>query len=248
MDKEQVSYFAIETGTKQFVELEAHAETRDALEHARIALEPWVDPFDIDAVTPELRQYFRTVAPLRRVGGELLTDVDGAIERGKIWNLATTYRALAQNTVGLYGIEAAAGGFSMRVVLHNLPQVDPWDRIEWIRRTLAPYQVTVEVRDTMGPTKVSSTETPFYAIVVDAARRSHAPQSIGPLLLPLATNDSRYLRARGIHAYGIWPFKVDYFQTLGIHAGNERIRLDWYTEGVALMKAIVERYAFGDNN
>jgi acetylornithine deacetylase/succinyl-diaminopimelate desuccinylase-like protein len=246
MDREQVSYFAIETGTKQFVELRAHAPARDALERARIALEPWIDPFDVDAVTPELRQYFRTVAPIRRVGEELFNDVDGAVEKGKVWNLAAPYRALAQNTLGVYAIEPETGGFAMRVVMHNLPQADPWERIAWLRKTLAPYRVTVEVRDVMGPTRVSSTATPFYRLLVEEARAIHKPTRIGSLLLPWATNDSRYLRARGIHAYGIWPFKVDYFQTIGIHAVDERIRLDWFVEGVDLTRSVVDRYAFAD--
>lgn len=247
MDREKISYFAIETGTKQFVELRAHAATRDALERARIALEPWFDPFDVDAVTPELREYFRTVAPVRRVGVELLGDIDAAVEGGKIWNLASPYRALTQNTLFVYAIEPEVGGFGARIVLHDLPQVDPWERIAWIRKTLAPYRVTVEVRDVMGPARVSSTATPFYRMLVEEVRATHKPTRVGPLLLPWATNDSRYLRARGIHAYGIWPFKVDYFQTLGIHAVDERIRLDWFVEGVELTRRVVERYAFADN-
>ncbi|MHB0968824.1 MAG: M20/M25/M40 family metallo-hydrolase [Thermoanaerobaculia bacterium] len=248
MDREQVSYFAIETGTKQFVELRAHAKSREALQRARIALEPWIDPFDLEVITPEVREYFRSVAPIRRVGTELLEDIDGAVEAGKSWNLASPYRALAHNSIAPYAIESEAGGFGMRVVMHNLPQVDPWERIEWLRRVMAPYGVAVEVRDTMGPTSVSSSQTPFYAVVTDAVQRVHTPQKTGPLLLPWATNDSRYLRARGIHAYGMWPSKVDYFQTLGIHSVDERIRLDWYVEGVALTKAIVRGHVHSDNN
>ena len=58
-------------------------------------------------------------------------------------------------------------------------------------------------------------------------------------------NDSRFLRARGVACYGLWPFPVDYYQTQGIHGVDERIRLDWFMEGISMMKSLVNAYAFG---
>ena len=55
---------------------------------------------------------------------------------------------------------------------------------------------------------------------------------------------ARYLRARGIAAYGVWPFPVDFYQTEGIHAVDERVRADWFMQGVSLTRRVVRSYAF----
>jgi acetylornithine deacetylase/succinyl-diaminopimelate desuccinylase-like protein len=41
----------------------------------------------------------------------------------------------------------------------------------------------------------------------------------------------------------MWPFPVEYFQTTGIHGIDERVRVDWFAQGVAMMERIVRRYA-----
>ena len=55
--------------------------------------------------------------------------------------------------------------------------------------------------------------------------------------------DSRYLRARGIVCYGLWPFQVDYYETTGIHGVNERVRIAWFQQGVEMLRHLVTRYA-----
>jgi len=67
---------------------------------------------------------------------------------------------------------------------------------------------------------------------------------IGSEILAAEYNDSRYLRVHGIDAYGVWPFPVDFYQTEGIHGIDERVRADWFLQGVALMRRIVRSYAF----
>ncbi|HEX9405935.1 MAG TPA: hypothetical protein VF975_01360, partial [Thermoanaerobaculia bacterium] len=95
-----------------------------------------------------------------------------------------------------------------------------------------------------GPAPISSLRTPLFALIVREVRRLYGPVPVGPEILAASSNDSRYLRKRGITCYGIWPFQVDFFQTLGIHGINERIRIDWYMQGVALMRRLVVAYAF----
>jgi acetylornithine deacetylase/succinyl-diaminopimelate desuccinylase-like protein len=67
---------------------------------------------------------------------------------------------------------------------------------------------------------------------------------VGSQILAAASNDSRYLRARGITCYGLWPFPVDFYQSQGIHSIDERVRLDWFMQGVAMMRQLVRQYAF----
>jgi acetylornithine deacetylase/succinyl-diaminopimelate desuccinylase-like protein len=57
-------------------------------------------------------------------------------------------------------------------------------------------------------------------------------------------NDSRYLRTRGIDAYGISPFPIDFFQSESIHGIDERIRVDYFEQGVVYMRRVVAAWAF----
>jgi acetylornithine deacetylase/succinyl-diaminopimelate desuccinylase-like protein len=109
---------------------------------------------------------------------------------------------------------------------------------------VAPYGVTVEVLDKSGPAPLTSTKTPLYALIKEEARRQFGDVPVGTEVLASSTNDSRYLRARGMACYGMWPFEVDFFQTQGIHGVDERVRLDWFMGGIELMKRLVTRYAF----
>ena len=67
----------------------------------------------------------------------------------------------------------------------------------------------------------------------------------GSEILVKEFNDSRYLRAHGIEAYGLMPFPTDWYQTQGIHAIDERVRVDWFNNGVALLKQVTRRFASG---
>ena len=243
--REDLAYFAIEIGSKQLVRLRVRSSERAALEKTRIFLEPRFSPRDPDRITPEVRQYFRAIAPRRKEGGEILADVDRAVADGKFWSLAAPYRALTQNNLYALGIEQeAGGGFGMTVYLQNLPDEDPSTRIRAFREMLADRNVTVEVQHEMGPTRISSAETSFYRSVESSVQKMYGQQvHVGPMLLPYATTDCRYLRARGVDCYGLWPFPVDYFQSTGIHGADERIRLDWFMKGVELTRTLVLGHA-----
>ena len=60
----------------------------------------------------------------------------------------------------------------------------------------------------------------------------------------MASRAGRFLRARGIVCYGLQPFPLDFFQTLGIHGPNERVRVDWFEQGVVFLRQVVRRWAF----
>ena len=56
------------------------------------------------------------------------------------------------------------------------------------------------------------------------------------------TTDSRYFRTRGIVAYGIAPFKVNYYDADGVHGNDEKIRTRFFSEGVGVMRKIVREF------
>ena len=101
-----------------------------------------------------------------------------------------------------------------------------------------------EVVEKNGPVPLTPTGTPMYALIRDVMHAHYGDVPVGIEVLAAFTNDSRYLRARGIACYGMWPFEVDFFQSQGVHSVDERVRLDWFDQGVALMRDLVDRYAF----
>jgi hypothetical protein len=40
------------------------------------------------------------------------------------------------------------------------------------------------------------------------------------------------------------PFPTDWYQTQGIHSTDERLRVDWFNNGVSLLRHIANRFAF----
>ncbi len=51
-----------------------------------------------------------------------------------------------------------------------------------------------------------------------------------PYMAP-AASDARYLRARGVMVYGVFPFPATYEEFMTIHAADERIRIRSLREG-----------------
>jgi acetylornithine deacetylase/succinyl-diaminopimelate desuccinylase-like protein len=246
--QEQLTYFGIEVGTKMLVQTRVRATTREQLQQVRIALEPFMTPRDPLRVLPEVREFLHELAPQRIEQGMYLKDIDWTINSGKFWLLQRPYKELMQNIVWARNVRTVAGAPSMDVLLYNLPDEDPDKRIEWLADFLRPFGAEIaEVVTKIGPAPLSSRHTPMFALIQREVRRVYGNVAVGTEVLAASSNDSRYLRPLGIQCYGLWPFRVDYFQSLGIHSTDERIRLDWYMEGIGLMRSIVEAYAFSPN-
>jgi acetylornithine deacetylase/succinyl-diaminopimelate desuccinylase-like protein len=107
------------------------------------------------------------------------------------------------------------------------------------------YGATIgEIRQKQRPALPSTSDTPLFRLIAATATHRYHVHA-GPEVLPYSTTDSRFLRARGIVCYGLQPFPLDFFQSLGIHGPNERVRVDWFGQGVAFMREVVGRWAFG---
>ena len=65
---------------------------------------------------------------------------------------------------------------------------------------------------------------------------------VAPVLGP-GLSENRVFRSRGIPAYGALPFRVNYYDAAGIHGVNERMRADWFAEGVETVTRIVREAA-----
>jgi acetylornithine deacetylase/succinyl-diaminopimelate desuccinylase-like protein len=243
--EERLSYFGVEIGTKMLVKARLRARTREELQRLRIALEPRMTPSDPDRVLPQVRQFLHEIAPHRLEKQALLMDIDRTIASGKFWLLPRGYKELTQNVVWMTTVHADGSGATAEVLLLNLPDEDPDRRIAWLRSFIAPYGASIDqILEKTGPSPLSSRHTPFFALITREVQRQYGNVTVGTEILTGSSNDSRYLRARGINCYGMWPFPVDFYQTQGIHSSDERLRLDWFMSGVELTRRLVRSYAF----
>jgi acetylornithine deacetylase/succinyl-diaminopimelate desuccinylase-like protein len=243
--RSEVSYVGIEIGTKLEVEVRLRAPGRAGMQRIRVALEPYMTPRDPERISPEVRLYFHEIAPLRTSEGRLLDNIDDSIARGKFWLLDRGYHELVQNVLWLDGVREDEHGATMTVKLLDLPDEDPDARIAWLRKTIEPMGGTIEqIVEKSGPAPYSPLNTPLFHLLEREFHRHLGNVPVGPQILAASSNDSRYLRARGMIAYGIWPFAVDFYQSTGIHSVDERVRLDWFMDGVDVSRRVVAGWAF----
>jgi acetylornithine deacetylase/succinyl-diaminopimelate desuccinylase-like protein len=244
MVKEQITYFAVEVGSKLNVDVDIEAASSDDLRKLRLALESSFTPPLPHRVLPEVRRFFHYIAPHRVEQGVLLADIDKAIADGKFWVLPSPYRELTQNNLWAESPRKEGSGFAMKVVMLNLPDTEPEERLRWLQQFAAPYGGTVNVvGEKIGPVPISSELTPLFARIAAEVHRQYGRIDVGTEVLAHSTSDARFLRPRGMTCYGLQPFPLDFFQSLSIHHPNERVRLDWFLQGVEMTRRIVTGYA-----
>ena len=245
--QERITYFGIEIGTKMTVAVRLRAHDRATMQALRIALEPFTTPDDPDRVLPEVREFLHGLAPLRVQQGEYLDDINRTIASGKFWLLPGGYRELTQNVVLPGTVESDARGATMKVSLFNLPDENPDQRLEWLRGFAAGHGATIEeITEKSGPAPISPMHGPMFSLIAEEAQKQYPGTRTGSEILVTFYNDSRFLRVRSIAAYGLMPFPTDWYQTQGIHSIDERLRVDWFNSGVALLRRITRRFAFDD--
>jgi acetylornithine deacetylase/succinyl-diaminopimelate desuccinylase-like protein len=244
MMSEEMTYFGIEIGGKQYVQTIVVAPTREALKEARIALEPFIFSRQPGRVLPEVRTHFAQLAPTRVQFRPLLADIDATIRNGKFWKLPPTYRDLTQNSLVTGPPERDGDAWRMLVTLLNLPDEDPDRRVEWLSSVVSPAGARVrQVVSKEGPVPLSRSDTRLFRILSEEARDRYKVQA-GEQVLYRSTSDARFLRSRGVTVYGISPYAVDYYQSLAIHRANESITVHRFQEGVEYLRDVVTTWAY----
>ena len=241
---EQMTYFGIEIGGKQYVKAFIAAPTLEELKEARITLEPFIFSRVPGRVLPEVKTHFAQLAPTRLQFREQLADIEAAIRNGEFWRLPVTYRDLVQNSLVTGAPERFGDEWRMLVTLLNLPDEDPDRRLEWLGRTIAPAGARVqEVAAKEGPVPLSSDDTRLFAILAAEARERYGVEA-GVQILFRSTSDARFLRTRGIDVYGVSPYPVTFYQSIAIHHEDESITVPFFQEGVEYLREVVGAWAF----
>lgn len=243
MVSEKMTYFGIEVGGKQPIELTLEGDDLESMRRARIALEPHMFPREAERVLPAIRRYFSLIAPTRKAYGPYLADIDRTIAEGEFWRLPAPYRDLTQNTLHVEAPKRVGTVWSMNVKLVNLPDETPQARLAWLEKIVSPFGVRIgRVMEKNGPAPLSSDETPLFALLAEEAKKRYSVTA-GVQVLYRSTSDARFLRPLGIECYGVSPYPVSYFESMTIHGKDERLRIDHFSEGVKYLRNVVTTWS-----
>lgn len=182
-------------------------------------------------------------AALRRVASDAAKDPEAVRRRVAPWQ-----RLLLSDTVSVtrLGTDAAAVNAHPRtawaeVDVRLLPSTPPDAFLADAKAAIADPGVTVTaLLSARG--EPASPEEGLYAVLARVLARRFPGAVVAPVLGP-GLSENRVFRARGIRAYGAFPFRANYYDLAGIHGANERMRADWFLEGVETVKQVVREAA-----
>jgi acetylornithine deacetylase/succinyl-diaminopimelate desuccinylase-like protein len=196
---------------------------------------------------PAAVRYFHVLGPTKRdERGKVMLDIEHSIGTPRLNALSAGYRSVLHDTMAITRI---GGGSSTNAIpstatadidMRLLPDESPDGVLRQIR-TAVGEKASVEVLLKAQATSESDPTSDLFRSVSAAMRRSDPGSVVGPSV-GAGTSDSRFFRQRGIAAYGIAPFKVNYYDASTVHGIDERIRARFFSEGVRLMREIVSRF------
>lgn len=177
--------------------------------------------------------------PRRHWNSGELAGTLGAGERAVLRDSLTVTTLRAGSVVNAAPSEAFA-----ELDLRLLPDTDVDDVLTRVRRIIGE-RGTVEVllQGTAAPP--SPTEHELYQLLERALTAAERRSIVVPQVAA-GTTDNRFLRDRGIPAYGFSPFKLNFYDFAGVHGVDERIRRNFFAEGVRLMRQIVAAYCVAE--
>lgn len=196
-------------------------------------------------LTPAVARAFHAAGNARRdERGEVLRSIAEPLDVPRLVRvLSPGYRSLLHDTIAITRI---AGGRSINVLpvsatadidIRLLPDESPEPMLEQVK-SIVRTSGDVETLLAGQPVPDSPSDTPLFRLLAATMTRFEPGSIVGPVV-GVGTSDSRYFRARGIVAYGIAPFKVNYYDADTVHGNDERIRARFFAEGVRLVRAIV---------
>ncbi|HEY3056206.1 MAG TPA: M20/M25/M40 family metallo-hydrolase [Thermoanaerobaculia bacterium] len=199
-------------------------------------------------LTPEVARFFHEAGKARSdPRSELLRTIAEPLDIKRIEKVLTPgYRSLLRDTVALTHI---SGGIAVNAIPANamgdvdirlLPGSTTEAMIGRVKEAVGK-NAEVEVLLAGEPVPESPADTELFRTLARAFT-SAEPGSLAAPIVGGGTSDSRFFRARGVVAYGIAPFKVNYYDADTVHANDERIRARFFVEGVRLTRRIVSDF------
>lgn len=199
-------------------------------------------------LTPAVDRYFKMLAKSKHdEKGEVLGSLREPLDVPRIESvLPPGYRSLLRDTIAITRINGGvcpnclpAKAFA-DVDIRLLDDTATDAMIAKVKEAV-PKGGEVEVLLAGQPAPESTIDTELYRVLAAAMTKAEPGSSVAPVV-SAGTSDSRYFRQRGVVAYGIAPFKVNYYDADTVHGSDERIRARFFAEGVRLMRTIVNDF------
>src|SRR5436190_4959516 len=200
-------------------------------------------------LTPAVQRGFRALGATKvDEKGEMLRGIREPLDVARIERvLPTGYRALLHDTIAVTRIDTGTcancipAAATAHVDIRLLDDESPDAMLAKVKAALPEKGASVDVLLAAAPVAESPSDTELFAALAAAMKRAEPGSKVAPFV-SAGTSDSRWFRARGIAAYGIAPFKVNYYDADTVHANDERIRQRFFGEGVGLVRGIVEEF------
>lgn len=199
-------------------------------------------------LTPEIARYFRDAGRHRTdARGEVLRAIGEPLDVKRIDAILTPgYKSMLRDTIALthlsagISVNALPNSATCDVDIRLLPGSTGDAMIGRVKAAVGKNaDVEVLLAGVPAPESPANTEL-FHALA--KVMQNAEPGSSVAAIVGGGTSDSRYFRARGVTAYGIAPFKVNYYDADSVHSNDERIRAKFFTEGVRLTRRIVSDF------
>ncbi len=199
-------------------------------------------PYRLNA---DVANYFHLAGRHRKdARGQFIRTIAEPLDVARIEKVLTPgYKALLRNTITLTRV---SGGLSTNAIpaaasadvdIRLLPDEQTSAMIERVRAEVGEH-AEVEVLLQSEATPATPADTELFDVLAKAMKADEPGSAVEPIV-GAGTSDSRYFRAKGMVAYGIAPFKVNYYDADNVHGADERIRARFFAEGVRLMRRIV---------
>lgn len=199
-------------------------------------------------LTPAVARAFHEAGKARHdERGEVLRGIADPIDAARVERvLSSGYRSLLRDTIAITRVD---GGTSINVLpatatadvdIRILPDETTEPMVAKVKATL-PAGGDLQILLAGQPVPDSPSDTELFRVLAATMKKAEADSLVGAVV-GSGTSDSRFFRARGMVAYGIAPFKVNYYDAGTVHANDERIRARFFAEGVRLMRSIVSGF------
>ena len=156
--------------------------------------------------------------------------------------------AIQGNTISLTSLTSGVGNPpKVNVIPSNaeatldcrlLPGVNAEEFISELRARINDPRIAVEIVHQGKDSGVSDHRTPLFAALSAAVKKHHAEALVTPILVPHGT-DSKYLRMKGVVAYGFTPMVLDLATSATMHSDSERIPVSEFLKGIRLIFDVI---------
>jgi acetylornithine deacetylase/succinyl-diaminopimelate desuccinylase-like protein len=197
-------------------------------------------------LTPAVERAFHALGATKAdEKGEVLRAIRDPLDVARIERvLPAGYRSLLHDTIAVTRIDTGACTNCLPAVatadvdIRLLDDETSDAMLSKVKAALPKEGASLDILLSTAPVPESPGDSELFRVLAAAMAKAEPGSAVAPFV-SAGTSDSRWFRARGVAAYGIAPFKVNYYDADTVHGNDERIRQRFFGEGVRLVREIV---------